>query len=336
VEEQETRDEAEVVRIDPAPPKSRRPRKRPDPEEEEDAEAAEVAEEERPRRRPKAARAEDDTEEDERPRRRGKARGRAANWRKVRLGLLLMLVAAGAGLAVAVILNVGLRLSLSSAGGIFASAQSILSWMRFMQFVTFCLTAVAITGYCFCLFAPREHACRRLAIAVLVIIGLDWLAQAVFDPLNLSSLGLGGQSVETMLDQARRGDLSGLQKFSLDMSAWVQRIYLFGLFLQILGYVKVLIAPLFLWSLTRCLRGSGLTYQAETLLKISAWIVGLGILTQLLFRLPLGVVMSLLTPLSWVSMLLGLAQAGWMLLLMINIRRAIADKLDNLGADAGS
>src|SRR5262249_30246125 len=121
----------------------------------------------------------------------------------------------------------------------------------------------------------------------------------------------------------------GLQRMTLNLSAWVHRMYLFGMFIQVLSYAKVLLIPIFLWSLTRCLRAPGLTYNVETLLKISLWIVALGILSQLLFRLPLSVVMYIFTPLSWVNTLLGLAQTVWTLLILINVRRAIADKLDS-------
>jgi hypothetical protein len=328
-EKEDAEGHEEVARIDPAPPASPKARRRRDPEEEDAEEAGETAEEARPRRRPETAHEEDDdTAEEERPRRRKRASSRKTRWRRVRLGLLLMLVAVGIGLGVAVLLNLTMRISLSSASGIFASVQSLLTWMRIFQFLTFCQTAVAITGYCFCLFVPREHSCRKLAIAVLVVASLDLLCQTVFDPLNLSSLGFGGQSIETMLDQAARGDLSGFQRWTLDLSAWVQRMYLFGMFIQILSYAKVLLVPIFIWSLTRCLPRSGLTYNAETLLKISFWIVAMGILSQLLFRLPLTVVVHIFTPLSWVNMLLALAQTVWMLLILLNIRRAITDKLE--------
>jgi hypothetical protein len=326
-EEDEAEVEAEVARIDPAP--IAQPSRRRRDTQEEDDEEAESPEKARPRRRPKAEDEEnDDTEEEERPRRPKRAGGRKARWRRVRLGLLLMLVAVGIGLGVAVLLNLTMRISLSSASGIFASVQSLLTWMRIFQFLTFCQTAVAITGYCFCLFVPREHSCRKLAIAVLVVASLDLLCQTVFDPLNLSSLGFGGQSIETMMDQAARGDLSAIQRWTLDLSSWVQRMYLFGMFIQVLSYAKVLLVPIFIWSLTRCLPRSGLTYNAETLLKISFWIVAMGILSQLLFRLPLTVVVHIFTPLSWVNTLLALAQTVWMLLLLINLRRAITDKLE--------
>jgi hypothetical protein len=342
VEAQETESYPEVAHVEPAPkapPRRRAPKA-------EDAEEPEVASTKTgPRRRPKPAaeeedteddratrrkraEEEDDTEDDKATRRRKRARGRAANWRKVRLGLLLMLIAVCAGVVMSLILNLYIRISMSSPAGIFSGLQSFLSWMRIFQFGTLVQTVVAIAGYCLCLFVPREHYCRKLAITVLVVATLDLLVQTVFDPLNLSSMGLLGDFFGKLMEDVEKGDLSGFQRLSVNLSTWAARMAWFGLFIQILSYAKVLLVPIFLWSLARCLR-SGLTHNVETLLKISLGIVALGIFTQLLFRLPLTVVMHVMTPLSWVSMLLGLAQTIWTLLILINVRQAITDKLND-------
>jgi hypothetical protein len=115
-----------------------------------------------------------------------------------------------------------------------------------------------------------------------------------------------------------------------DLNSWLIRIQVFAVFIQLLGYAKLFLLPIFLWSVARCLKARGLEDNCITLAKICVGTVALGFLFQLLFRVVhLQFLLFILAPLGLISGLLHLAQTILTLLILINIRRAIEDKIND-------
>jgi hypothetical protein len=299
----------------PIPPK--KARRRPGPEEN-------IPPESLPRRRRRILAEEEETEtgDEGRPRLRKRSRHDGTSWRRVRFGLLLLLVSLG----ISVGFGLMFRIAMLFIG--FGNLRTLLVWMGIAGVVMFAESAVAITGYCFCLFVPSANHCKKLAVAVLVVGSLSLLVTTVLDPLFLSGFFFDADKLLEQIKQ-RKVDMNYLQELNARMLSLMITFQVFCLLIQLLYYGKLFLLPLFLWSVARCLKDRSLEHECVILAKISMAVVALGFGTQLLLRLfPLSFLSVLLGPLSLVSMVLGLAQPVWTFLILANTRRAIEDHLD--------
>jgi hypothetical protein len=274
----------------------------------------------RSQRRP-SGEEEEETAEEERPRRGKRRRKRAGDWRKVRLGLLLLIV----GLGISIGASLLSRIAFMFIG--LANLRAFFTWLQFFSFIMLCQGMVALVGYCFCLFAPSQYSCRKLALALLVVGSLHVLAN-LLDPFNLTGMHF---DTGKWLEQIEKGNFSGLDQMLASINSWVLRIRIWAVSIQLLGYVKLFVFPVFLWSVARCLKARGLDENCISLAKLSVGTMALGLFWQFLFRIvhfDLQFILVILAPLSWISALLGLAQTVLTFLILINTRRAIEDVLD--------
>jgi hypothetical protein len=290
-----------------------------------DADAEDADSEPPPRRKRARARfdpEEETAEEESSPRKRPRARKRTTDWRKVRIGLLLMIIGMGIGIG---------WTALSTLVGLFigpglGSLQTLFTWLRIFFFIVLGQSAMTITGYWYCLRVPEKHGCRKLALAVLVVGSLELALITLLDPLNLAGLYFDSGKFVAQIDE---GKWSGLNQLLAGITSWLVRLQVFFVLIQVLGYAHLFLMPMFLWSMARCLRARWQEERCLTLAKVSIGGMCLALFFQVFFRfIHVEFLLFIVLPFFWVMFVIGISETVLTFLILINIRRAIEDRVD--------
>jgi len=271
---------------------------------------------------------------DEPKKRKPKRKRRAEAWRLARLGLLVLIIASVVGLVQVLSSQVTTVMPVPP----MLKSLNVLMWSGFV--VLGLVTLIRVVGFVLCLFAPGESGAMPFALGALAATLLSCAMSAyvmvgVFsarpqlgdydfsDPKEVERYVKEKQ--ERLRDpKEREKHLQELEEQSSKMVANLRtmnvRLSLLRTVSAVLHGIYLISVPLLLRAFCRALNLVKLEPNCDGLLKISAGLIALNIVTQLVIGLLL---VQLIQAVGWLSMLLSLAWEGLALVLMFQIWRAM-------------
>jgi hypothetical protein len=307
----------------------------------------------RPDSAPQGTEEEGPGEEEERPRRRTDDRDA---WRKVRLGLLVLMAATAAGILFSLVTWLGGFLITPSSDALFhpvllqryISRQfSLLGVQLFLQLLE---EIALLTGYALCCLVPPRIGKRNLALAALVLGGIGLVGDTAADGYALHLMRKTEQLIAklsppsvprpqarpttTDLEEQKREsqqEMAALQQ-DVDDALSVARVADFaGHLRRLLHAAQFLAFAYFLRDLARSLGAAGTAANCLNLITLSAVLV----VVELGVSITLGVAMRrwqfssprFFSVLAGVMMLLSLAQSGWFLFVVYQVRGLANEQL---------
>ena len=123
------------------------------------------------------------------------------------------------------------------------------------------------------------------------------------------------------------GKLEKLEDLKKDMNKEILKGQILGIFTFLLGAVKDLLVPIFLWSLAQCLKARGLDDNCLTLSKYTIGSVLIGFIFMGMSLFPVLVFVGcIMIPLGILAFICAIGQIIWTFLILINTRRVIEEK----------
>jgi hypothetical protein len=289
-----------------------------------------------PRRKPKRRlTADEDTAEH--GGRRPRAERRTRNWRRVRLGLLLLTIAYGLAISLVLFGLVSTFVSWRAGFG------TLFTMIKIGLVVAVGYALLTLAGYGFCLFVPPKEGARTLAVVALAVEAVLFLGTAallggtIWQAASFLETG-PGETADEMVRLLKSKDvkpqeLEALAKKQLETARPVAKGPSSGFFvwlylLQVVGFVHLIIVPIFLRAVALVLKEGGIADNCQNLLKLALVSLGLSLASTLLMRIGLGALGRVFSLLTMVSLVLGVAYLGLCLVILIQLRSAIARRLD--------
>jgi len=272
--------------------------------------------------------------------RRGKKK--RAKWKQVHLGLVLILVALLGSTGTTILVNV-----LSK----FLPLQTSLSLWRSSLWMDLGLAIVGLAGYGFCLSVPVGNRARQLAIAALasypfnagVSVAVNFYADFQFRSLDQQlsqnqvvlpklvtpparpALKGGGKGVS---DEEMRKQIEEMRKATEENLETLRRWPLWTFLIQILTFAHTLITPFFLRAIALNVYADRAVQSCMYYFYLSAavvlWSLVVNVIIGLIMGGHWGLVGLMTGPWACVGGLINLAYTIWQILIVIEIRSAVA------------
>jgi hypothetical protein len=290
---------------------------------------------------------EDVGEQDEdRPRRPADPR---AVWRKVRLGLLLLLITTGGSLVLGLLGCVSGFLPMRFAGSIF-SFFTVFTAAQLAFGVVSGLTVLA--GYALCRFVPPRFGSRNLVTAALVLGGVGLLTDTTVGVISWRVLRKSEEKAEEMKQKTQQWledirtrptgqpakrdpeqmmrELQEVQEIAASSMSHLRMIQFHAHLRLLLHSAQYLLFAYFLMGLARSLEAPAAAANCLNLIKLTAVLLLIQVVTQVAAGVMLGLVsfglLNVFLVFGGIVSLLTLAQTAWFFLVLLEVRGLVGQR----------